>query len=243
MKKSSIDINVDVGEGVGNELEIIPYVSSVNIACGGHAGNESTIKSVLKLAKKHNVRIGAHPSFEDCVNFGRIPLQISISELRHSLSNQMNLIQHLAIENGTCLSYIKPHGALYHLACTDEKYARLLTEFAKDGLSLMGLPNSFLENVCQEQDVGFIPEGFADRVYEVDGNLRKRTLEGSVHNNYDAIMIQVTNLCSNKVTVFSNEVIELNVDSICFHGDHKEAEKIIQKVVKELNKKGIEVRS
>ncbi|MAS51827.1 MAG: lactam utilization protein LamB [Flavobacteriales bacterium] len=241
--KNSIDINVDVGEGVGNELEIIPYVSSINVACGGHAGDASTVESVLQIAKKHNVRIGAHPGFEDRVNFGRIPLKISIHELRVSLIKQMNLIQYLAIENGVFLSYIKPHGALYHLACTDEKYARLLTEFAQEGVSLMGLPKSVLEYVCKEQGIGFISEGFADRVYEADGNLRKRTLEGSVHHSYDAIMNQVINLCSNQVSVFSNEVVELDVDSICFHGDHAEAEKIIQKMVAKLKGLGVGIRS
>ena len=79
--KNSIDINVDVGEGIGNELDIIPHVSSVNIACGGHAGNESTVKYILNLAKKYGVRVGAHPGFEDPLNFGRIPLEISISEV------------------------------------------------------------------------------------------------------------------------------------------------------------------
>tara|TARA_B100000674_G_scaffold122014_1_gene93250 strand:+ start:744 stop:1472 length:729 start_codon:yes stop_codon:yes gene_type:complete len=241
--KNSIDINVDVGEGVGNELEIIPYVSSINIACGGHAGDASSIESVLQIAKKHNVRIGAHPGFEDRINFGRIPLKISISELRVGLNRQMNLIQNLAVENEVILSYIKPHGALYHLACTDYKYACLLADFAQDDVGLMGLPKSVLESVCREQGIEFIPEGFADRVYEANGNLRKRTLEGSVHTSFDNIMHQVVELCNNKVSVFSNEVIELHVDSICFHGDHKHSENIIQKVVEELKNSGLEIRS
>ena len=241
--KNSIDINVDVGEGVGNELEIIPYVSSINIACGGHAGDASSIESVLQIAKKHNVRIGAHPGFEDRVNFGRVPLKISVPELRESLNKQMHLIQNLAVENGVTLSYIKPHGALYHLVCSDEKYARLLLEFLREGMGLMGLPNSVLESVCREQGIEFIPEGFADRVYEANGNLRKRTLEGSVHSSFDNIMRQVVELCNNKVSVFSNEVVELNVDSICFHGDHKHSDNIIQKVVEELKNSGVEIRS
>ena len=241
--KNSIDINVDVGEGVGNELEIIPYVSSINIACGGHAGDASSIESVLQIAKKHNVRIGAHPGFEDPVNFGRVPLKISVPELRESLNKQMHLIQHLAVENGVALSYIKPHGALYHLVCSDEKYAHLLLEFLREGMGLMGLPNSVLESVCRRQGIEFIPEGFADRVYEASGNLRKRTLEGSIHTSFDDIMNQVIGLCNNKVIGFSNERIDVCVDSICFHGDHKNSEKIIQKVVAELKNLGIEIRS
>ena len=241
--KNSIDINVDVGEGVGNELEIIPYVSSINIACGGHAGDASTIESVLQIAKKHNVRIGAHPGFEDRVNFGRVSLDISIDELRESLMKQMDLIKLLAHQNGVSLSYIKPHGALYHMVCKVEKYACLLVEFAKDGLSLMGQPKSVLEDVCKEKGIGFIAEGFADRVYEANGDLRKRILVGSVHTSFGSIMPQVINLCNHRVGVFPKGLIDLEVDSICFHGDHKSSGELIQKVVVELKKEGVEIRS
>lgn len=241
--KNSIDINVDVGEGIGNELDIIPHVSSVNIACGGHAGNESTVKYILNLAKKYGVRVGAHPGFEDPLNFGRIPLEISISELRVSLVKQIDLIRNLATENGVTLNYIKPHGALYHLACSEESYARLFLDFLRDDMALMGLPKSVLESVCREEGIEFIPEGFADRVYEANGNLRKRTLEGSIHTSFDDIVNQVIGLCHNKVTCFTNERIDLYVDSICFHGDHKHSGKTIQKVVEKLKNLGVEIRS
>ncbi|MAW65842.1 MAG: lactam utilization protein LamB [Flavobacteriales bacterium] len=238
-----VDINVDVGEGFGNELNIVPFVSSINLACGGHAGDELTIQSVLELAKKYRVRVGAHPGFEDRDNFGRVPLDISIDELRESIRKQMDLIQFLAHQNGVSLSYIKPHGALYHMVCNVGKYALLLTEFAQEGMGLMGLPKSVLENVCIEQGIDFIAEGFADRVYETDGNLRKRSLKGSIHSSFDNLMAQVINLCNDKVSVFSNDLIELKVDSICFHGDHNNSGELIKKVVAELKKEGVEIRS
>lgn len=240
--KKYVDINVDVGEGFGNELDIVPFVSSINLACGGHAGDEFTIQSVLELAKKYGVRVGAHPGFEDRVNFGRVPLDVSIDELRESIKKQMDLIQLLAHRNGVLLSYIKPHGALYHMACKVEKYACLLAEFAQNGMGLMGLPKSILENVCIEQGIDFIAEGFADRVYETDGNLRKRSLKGSVHTSFDQVMSQVINLCKHKVAV-SNDLIHLKVDSICFHGDHKNSDEFIKKVTTELKKEGVEIRS
>lgn len=240
--KKFIDINADVGEGFENELGIIPYVSSINIACAGHAGDESTIESVLKLAKRYGVRVGAHPGFEDRINFGRFPLNISFIQLRESLTKQINLIKFMAHQNEVVLSYIKPHGALYHLACANEQYAFLLTEFAQNGIGLMGLPNSTLESICKEKDIEFISEGFADRVYEIDGSLRKRSLDGSIHLLFQNVMDQVIQLCDNKVSVFSNEIINLEVDSICFHGDHKHAVKLIQKVTAELKNKGIEIR-
>lgn len=238
-----VDINVDVGEGFGNELNIVPFVSSINLACGGHAGDELTIQSVLELAKKYRVRVGAHPGFEDRDNFGRVPLDISTDELRESIKKQMDLIQLLAHQNGVSLSYIKPHGALYHMVNNVKKYALLLTEFAHEGIGLMGLPKSVLENVCMEQGINFIAEGFADRVYETDGNLRKRGLKGSIHSSFDKLMAQVINLCNNKVSVFSNDLIELKVDSICFHGDHNNSEELIQKVVAKLKREGVEIRS
>jgi UPF0271 protein len=238
----SIDINVDVGEGFENELRIIPYVSSINVACGGHAGDERTIRSVLKLAKKYSLRVGAHPGFEDRLNFGRVPLNIPFNELRESLAKQMNLIKFIAYQNEVTLSYIKPHGSLYHLACTNENYALLLTELVQDDIGLMGLPNSILEKVCKEKGIKFIPEGFADRVYQSDGSLRKRSLDGSIHSLFKDVMNQVIELCNNQVSVFSNEVIDLKVDSICFHGDHKYADQLIHKVVTELKNKGVEVR-
>ena len=102
--KKYVDINVDVGEGFGNELDIVPFVSSINLACGGHAGDEFTIQSILELAKKYRVRVGAHPGFEDRVNFGRVPLDVSIDELRESIKKQMDLIQILAHRNGVLLS-------------------------------------------------------------------------------------------------------------------------------------------
>ncbi|MBO72729.1 MAG: lactam utilization protein LamB [Flavobacteriales bacterium] len=241
--KSFIDINVDVGEGVGNEIEIIPYVSSLNIACGGHAGDEMSMKYVLELAKKFNVRVGAHPGFEDRINFGRVPLNISISELRDSLTKQLDLIRRLSFEEGVELQYIKPHGALYHLACSQLSYAHLLADLAKADLAILGLPLSVMEFVCNERKIPFIREGFADRVYEFNGSLRKRSNEGSIHCSFEHIMQQVLNLCDGKVDTFNNETIELNVDSICFHGDHKGSEKIIRKVVSRLKEKGIEIRS
>ena len=241
--KGFIDFNVDVGEGIGNEAQIIPLVSSVNIACGGHAGDEKIIKEVLTLAKIHNVRVGAHPSFPDKANFGRVPMNISFSDLSLSLKNQIDLLEVVANEELVDITYIKPHGALYHLACNEREFAQLLIELAGRRYSLMGLPNSLLQELCASNGVDFIKEGFSDRAYESNGDLRKRSLEGSVLSDISDVSKQVFDLIKGKITSFSGESLNLNIDSICFHGDHDGAEKLIKEVVQTINKEGIGIRS
>lgn len=241
--KKFIDFNVDVGEGFGNEAQIIPFISSVNIACGGHAGDEGIIRQVLRLAKKHNIRVGAHPSFPDKPNFGRVPMDISISELRLSLKQQIDLLEVIAKEESIKVAYLKPHGALYHLACSEKEFALLLIELAGTRYSLMGLPNSLLQELCNSHCVGFIKEGFSDRSYESNGNLRKRSLHGSVLSDKSDVSNQVLDLIKGRITSHSGESLNLDVDSICFHGDHKGSEKLIEEVVQTINKEGIGIGS
>ena len=127
----AIDINVDVGEGVDNEEQLMPFISSCNIACEGHAGNRQTMQTVVRLAKKHNVKIGAHPSFPDRENFGRQKMEISCSRLFKSIREQINnLIKVLREENAT-LHHIKPHGALYNLATAEKTTAIVVIEAIK----------------------------------------------------------------------------------------------------------------
>ncbi len=238
-----IDFNVDVGEGFGNEAKIIPLVSSVNIACGAHAGNKDMMRNVLRLSKSNNIRVGAHPSFPDKINFGRIPLGIPIKELRISLISQLDLLKEVALEENVEINYIKPHGALYHLACYDKEYAKLLIDLAGEEFQIMGLPNSYLHNQCKSMRIDFISEGFSDRVYESDGSLRKRSLSNSVISERLKIFKQVLGLCRGEVVSCAGDNVPLNIDSVCFHSDHLRADEIIKGIVGEIRKKGIEIRS
>ena len=131
MKYFRIDINADVGEGIGNEIQLIPLLSSCNIACGGHAGDYNTMTEVVRLAKQHDVKIGAHPSFPDRINFGRAVLKVKEQDLYESLSTQINSFLDVLNEQDASLHHIKPHGALYNLAAKDEATARVIVKVVK----------------------------------------------------------------------------------------------------------------
>lgn len=242
----NIDINVDAGEGFGIEPFILPFISSVNVACGGHAGNKLIMQDVISIAKEYNVRIGAHPGFEDKENFGRLVLDIPMTRLKKSVTNQIQSLVSVSKLNMVEVSYVKAHGALYHLVCKDDKYARMMLEIIKINfphLKIMGSPNCVLKDLSENNNIGYIAEGFADRVYEDDGSLRDRKLDGSVLKETIKSVEQVLNLVQNKVNTYSGNIIELKVNSICFHGDQVEAVKLIKSSIQELKSRGIEIRS
>lgn len=230
-----IDINVDTGEGFNIEAKIMPFISSCNIACGGHAGNFKLMEEVILLAKEHKVRIGAHPSFEDRENFGRYVVKMEMADLFEMVMKQVSLLSDIAERNGTQVDYIKPHGALYHLACHSYKHAEMFVQIIHynfDHMKMMGMPNSILEEVAKEWKVGYIREGFADRKYEGRVALRNRDLPGANLETVEEIKEQVKNLSIHqKITSFYNEEFDNDVDSICFHGDHKNSADIIEEVV------------
>ena len=126
-----IDVNADVGEGVGNELDLMPLLSSCNIACGGHAGDLASMTQVVRLAKAHKVKIGAHPSFPDKDNFGRIDMKMSAADLYSSIKHQIRDLQEVIHSEDAQLHHIKPHGALYNMAAKDEKTANVIIEVVK----------------------------------------------------------------------------------------------------------------
>lgn len=241
----TIDINVDVGEGFGIESQIFPFISSANIACGGHAGDYNSMHEAVELAKKFNVRIGAHPGFEDKENFGRKPLDISLENLKQSIVCQIQRLIDIAHKHHISVRYLKAHGALYHLVCHEECYARLLIEIIHQDfpeLKIMGLPNCLLRDLCLKDRVEYIAEGFADRSYEADGKLMDRNLQGSMLEQKERIVEQVINFLFKKVKTIEGNELRLVVNSICFHGDSKGAIKSIQATIQELKSRGIEIQ-
>lgn len=218
-----IDLNCDMGEGIGNDALIIPYVSSISIACGGHAGNRETIRQTIQLAKKANVSIGAHPSYPDRENFGRTKMDIAYSSLHESLISQLKIIQEIATEQNYPLVHLKPHGALYNQAAIDLELAQQIVSISKEmnpKWSIWGLPNSALEKMCVAQGVHFIPEGFADRSYQPDGSLTPRTYPHALIETTENCIEQVIQMIKQKkVTALSGEEIDCNVATICLHGD------------------------
>jgi len=245
MKLNHVDINADVGEGIGNESQLIPYVSSCNIACGGHAGDHKTMRKVVKLAKKHHVKIGAHPSFPDTANFGRKPMDMPCVALFTSLKNQINdLIAVLEAENAV-LHHIKPHGALYNMAATDIKIATAIIEVMKS----MALPiklyvpyKSVIETLALQNHIPITYEAFADRNYNDDLTLVSRQEDNAIIHDADVLFEHVYRMIDlQKVKTISGKIIPIKAETFCVHGDNLQAVTLIKKLRQNLETKGIKI--
>src|SRR5688572_10078474 len=169
MKK--LDINCDMGEGIGNDEAIMPFVNSANIACGFHAGNGSTIRHTIQLALKHGVNIGAHPSFRDKENFGRKEMHLNADKVYALVLEQLIKIDLIAKEEGASLHHVKPHGALYNMAARDGQLSKTIAQAVMDfneNLILYGLSGSLLIREGKLMGLNTANEVFADRTYQDD---------------------------------------------------------------------------
>lgn len=215
-----IDLNLDAGESVGalaegREEKLYGVVSSVNIACGGHAGDAQTMARAVVLAKRHNLNIGAHPSFPDRDGFGRREMKIARQELIGSIVRQISDLRAVCAREEVSLTHVKPHGALYNLAATDPYWAGAVIEAVQKiggPLKITGLGGSRFLHWCREAGLGTLAEGFADRRYEDDGSLRARSKPGALINDPAACAAQALRLAR-----------QGEVRTICIHGDHKNA--------------------
>lgn len=232
MEKIKIDINADVGEGIKAEEQFIPYLSSCSIACGGHFGDEESIRKTLMIAKHFKVRVGAHPSFPDKENFGRKPMDISPDELQKSIEDQLILFRTVLDSEGMELNHIKAHGALYNLAARDELIANVFVDACSNVFRdyKLYLPyNSAVESVALERGVAFVNEAFGDRSYNVDGSLVQRSLPGSVLNKPLEIFRQIEKIALEKQTrSMDGEEIKMQGETYCIHGDNPKAKYILQ---------------
>ncbi|OHX68544.1 5-oxoprolinase subunit PxpA [Flammeovirga pacifica] len=245
MKK--IDLNADLGEGFPFDEQLLQYVSSCNIACGGHTGDDHSMKTTLLLAKKNGVNIGAHPSYPDRDNFGRKAVDINESDLLTSLLNQTNHLINLAKEVEANVSYIKPHGALYNKAMQDKPAAQIILRLIahyNGQLGLMGMPNSLLETMCKDKGVTFIREGFADRRYTKEGLLIPRSKNNAVIHDQNDVWQQVHQMVNHqKVADENDDLISMELDSICFHGDTPEALQQLQLVYQKLSEQHVSIKA
>ncbi|WP_179007613.1 5-oxoprolinase subunit PxpA [Winogradskyella forsetii] len=242
----SIDINADVGEGLGNEAHLLPLLSSCNIACGGHAGDEVTMRHVIMLAKKHHVKVGAHPSFPDKLNFGRVNLNISDAELYTSIIDQISALKNIAEAEGVTLNHIKPHGALYNLSAKDEKTARVVIEVIKSidsSIQLYAPFNSVIANLAKQENIAVTSEAFADRNYNDDLSLVSRTNSNAILHEKEAVLSHVLNMLKNqKVTSISGMKVPIKATTICVHGDTKNAIEILKYMSSNLKQNGIQIQ-
>jgi UPF0271 protein len=206
-----IDLNCDLGEGAGSDADVIPLITTANVACGFHAGDPATAFATIALAAKHGVRVGAHPSFPDRENFGRKEMNRGDPWVYRDCVYQIGALAGLARSLGTNLTHVKPHGALYNQACRDVQYAQPVATAAIKvfDLPVMGLPGSLLE-ICSHGR--FIPEGFADRRYRPDGSLVPRTEPDAFVHDPEEAARQALWLAR-----------ERDVRTLCVHGDNLKA--------------------
>jgi|ERR1035437_239206 UPF0271 protein len=219
------DLNCDMGEGIGNDELIMPYITSANIACGYHAGDESTMHQTILLAQKYTVNIGAHPSFLDRENFGRTEIKKSPQEVYELVFKQIKILQKIGADNNATVHHVKPHGALYNMAAKDKVLARTIAEALKDSdenLVLFGLSNSFLISEAKAIGLKTASEVFADRTYQDDGSLTPRTQPNALIEDTDEAIQQVLMMVKQgKVKTVSGKEISIVAETICIHGDGK----------------------
>ena len=229
-----IDLNCDLGENVGNDEAIMPYITSTNIACGFHAGDEHIMRETLRLAKRFGMNAGAHPSWNDRENFGRKELNISPEETEALVFEQIQILMAIAKEEDVTLTHVKPHGALYNQSAKDIQLATAIARVVKTSgvnLILVGLAGSRSIEAGREMGVRVAAEGFPDRGYNVDGSLMSRLLPGALIESPE------------EVAKHSIELVKTGrMDTLCLHGDHPNAAENAKMLRKVLEKNGVEIR-
>ena len=225
-----LDLNCDLGEGAAHDAELLALVTSANVACGYHAGDAPAMLHALKTARRHGVRVGAHPSFPDRESFGRRELTRSAADVFADCVAQAGALMALADTLDVQLTHLKPHGALYNQACRDDAYARpVAAAAAACGLRLLGLPNSRLAHYA---DTPYIAEGFADRRYRADGSLVPRSEPEAFIHDVETAVAQVEWLAR-----------ERGVRSVCVHGDGPHALAFVRALRAELPRRGFTLQA
>ncbi len=243
MKK--LFLNCDLGEGMKNDAAIMPYLSSCNIACGGHYGDKNSIEQAIRLALKYKVAVGAHPSFEDKENFGRKLLDWDRYRFRESVTKQLHLFTTTAASCGVSMNHIKMHGALYHAVAQDDQYAHWCIELLQElypKTLIYGPPNSLLQSLCVAYKQPFFIEAFADRAYLPGATLASRQQEGAVLHQVDAVVDQISSLVhKSRVTALGGRYIKIKPQTICLHGDNKPIIARFNEVIEGLFEQGIRI--
>lgn len=232
MSMKTIDLNADIGEavtpeGIKAEAEILQFVSSANIACGGHAGDEDSMRRTIRAAGDNNVVIGAHPGYPDPENFGRKSMGLTSQRFRYmlrtSLTEQIVRLAEIAAEEGCKIAYVKPHGALYNDAVKSREHAEVIVQaitFLDPSLIFLGGPNSEMGLAADRVGLKFVSEGFIDRRYTDDGHLQNRSIDGAVIDTQSKRLAQAKSLASTgQVTTASGNTLIINAQSLCLHGD------------------------
>ncbi len=241
-----IDLNCDMGEGCGNDAELMDYVSSVNIACGFHAGDAATMRETAEIAVRKGVAIGAHPSFPDRDGFGRRAMNLPLDDVERIVVEQIKALRDICETAGVRMRHVKPHGALYNQAARDAELSNAIARAVRSvdrDLILYGLAGSALISEAENCGIRSASEVFADRTYRPDGSLTPRSDPNALIEETDAAVAQVLQMVeSNTVTAIDGTVIPISAETICIHGDGKNALEFARTIHNKLVENGITIR-
>ena len=247
-----VDLNCDLGEAFGNysfggDKDIIPLITSANIACGFHAGDENVMNQTVELAKENHVSIGAHPGLPDLKGFGRRNMDIKPTEVYNLIIYQLGALEGFCKVHQTRINHVKPHGALYNMGAKNKAIAKAIAKAVYDfdsTIVLVGLSNSLLISEAKAIGLKTASEVFADRRYEDNGQLVSRKEPDAVITDSDEALKQVLKMVTeNKVISRNGKEIDLETDTICVHGDGKHALEFVEQIRKKLTKEGIDIQS
>ncbi|HXY01718.1 MAG TPA: 5-oxoprolinase subunit PxpA [Candidatus Limnocylindrales bacterium] len=248
----SIDLNCDMGElpealADGSQEALMNYVSSVNIACGGHAGDAQIMRATIQQAMRHGISAGAHPGYQDRANFGRIELSLPPEEIAMSVHRQILALDAVAGQCGTKLVHVKPHGALYNQAVRNREIARAIADGVRrwrTDVTLVGLAGSPMLEEFRAAGFAVAAEAFADRSYEPDGSLRSRKFKDALlRNPEDAANQALRIVAEGNVAAAGGKVVSLAVQTICIHGDTPGAVNIAAAIHRCLKEAGIKIEA
>ena len=242
-----VDLNCDLGEGAGHDAGLMPLVTSANIACGGHAGDEATMRATVELALRHGVAIGAHPGFADRENFGRRELAVTPAEAHLLVLTQTRRLQVVARQCGAPVTHVKAHGALYNMAARDKVLAQAVANAVYEAdprLILFGLAGSRLVEAGAACGLRVASEVFADRTYQRDGTLTPRSQPNAlITDETTAVAHMMRMVREGKVRATDGSDVSIQADTVCLHGDGPHPLEFAGRLRQELATAGVEVKA
>ena len=248
MRPNGMDLNCDMGElpdavHDGTQDALMASVTSANIACGGHAGDEAMMEATIRQALRHGVGIGAHPGFPDRANFGRIEAPMTPGQIAETVYEQLGALDRIAQRCGATIGHVKPHGALYNLAARDAATARAIADGVarwRRDVILVGLAGSAMLEAFLQAGFQTAAEAFADRAYEPDGRLRSRRLPGALIDEPRAAAAQALRIAlRQQVVATDGSVVAIQPQTICIHGDTPGCVRIAAVVASTLREAGV----
>lgn len=246
----TVDLNCDMGESfgpwvMGNDAELMKYISSANIACGFHAGDPTTMRRTVELALENDVAVGAHPGYRDLQGFGRRNISMPPGEVRDLVLYQVAALKGVCEAAGTVLRHVKPHGALYNQAASDPEIAAAVASAVAEidgGLTLFGLSGSLLISAARDRGLKTASEVFADRTYQGDGTLTPRSAPlALIKDAADGVRQAVQMIEQGIVTAVDGSEVSIQADTVCLHGDGEHAAEFVRAIRTEFDARGIRV--